>query len=157
MIKKKADGKTKITKETKKKVDYCDFIKVVIYKHINKNIQKIKEICSTYQGIEPAPVECWKWLDELIVSINKEYLSFPHEHNIYSDREYGRTYNLVRANYALVHKVREYDRKRFILAHIDDMDDDEDYRIHKCNMIYQNISGWLSETSRLKKDNSFDD
>ena len=151
MAKKNVEPK-KPNRTPKKSVDYCDFIKVVIYKHINENIQQIRDICCKYQGIEPAPVECWRWLDELIVSINREYPDFPHEHNIYSDREYGRTTSFVRANYGLTQKVREMDRKRFILMHIDDMDGDEEHRIHKCNMIYQNISGWLSETSKLKKD-----
>ena len=151
MAKKNTEPK-KQKRTPKKSVDYCEFIKIVIYNKINENIQRIREICSTYQGIEPAPVECWRWLDELIVSINREYFDFPHEHNIYSDREYGRIDNLVRANYGLTQKVREMDRKRFILMHINDMDDDEERRIHKCNMVYQNISAWLSETCRVKKE-----
>jgi len=151
MVKKNSEPK-KQKRTPKKSVDYSEFIKVVIYNKINDNIQRIREICSTYQGIEPAPVECWRWLDDLVVTINREYLDFPHKRNIFSDIEYGRIDNLARANYGLSQKVREMEMKRIILMHIDDMDDNEERRIHKCNMVYQNICAWLGATCKVKKE-----
>ena len=147
--------KKKITntkKETKKEtvvIEYSPFIKTYLFEKISKNLPRIIEICKKYEGIEPMGVDEWKYFDKLILEISK--IRSESESLTYSN--YIRFEPIKRQKYTITQKVREMERKRFILEISSQIkEDDNDKNVHYCNLIFLHIAIMLEENGIIKED-----
>ena len=144
--------KKKITKkETKKEkvaIEYSPFIKTYLFEKISENLPRIIEICKKYEGIEPMGLDEWKYFDKLILEISK--MRSESESLTYSN--YIRFEPIKRQKYTITQKVREMERKRFILELSSQIKDDKDMNVHYCNLIFLHIAIMLEENGIIKED-----
>lgn len=149
---KKAVKKTSDSKEVKKtkkrdSVGYSEFIRTVIFSKISEKCQWIHDICEKYKGINEAPLEVWKQMDEIVMDISREAARLGETGHHY------RTEPVKRATYNISHRVREMQRKDMIIDWADQWDDnDNDWNVHVCNQIWLDIAIWLSENSKVEKE-----
>lgn len=151
MAKKKITEKTEKVQK-KKSVGYSEFICIVILQKISEKLPWIREVCEKYRGIEAAPIEVWKQMDEIVMDISREA-----ERRGETGHHY-RTEPIKRATYNISHQVREKQRKDMILHWADQwIDGDTDWNVHVCNQIWLDIAIWLSENSKVEKEKKKDD
>ena len=134
----------KKTTTKKEKIDFNPFIKTTMYEMIKKKIPYIKEVCEEYAGIEPMPVDKWKLFDRLCVEIGK-----------CSSKENGfmelRKEPLTRGKYGITFKIREMERKKYILRFIERMNGDDENDFYCCYIIYLHMNIMCTETSKYIK------
>jgi len=130
----------KETKE-KEKIDFNPFIKTTMYEMIQKKIPYIKEVCEEYEGIEPMPADKWKLFDSLCVEIGICCAKQDCKLDL-------RKEPFTRGKYGITQKVREMDRKRFILGFIGRMNGEVENDSYCCYMIYLHMNIMCSETSK---------
>ena len=141
--------KKKITKKEKVVIEYSPFIKTYLFEKISENLPRIIEICKQYEGIEPMGLDEWKYFDKLILEISK--LRSESESPTYSN--YIRFEPIKRQKYTITQKVREMERKRFILELSSQIkEDDKDMNVHYCNLIFLHIAIMLEENGIIKED-----
>ena len=139
----------KETKKEKVAIEYSPFIKTYLFEKISENLPRIIEICKKYEGIEPIGLDEWKYFDKLILEISK--LRSESESPTYSN--YIRFEPIKRQKYTITQKVREMERKRFILELSSQIkDDDKDMNVHYCNLIFLHIAIMLEENGIIKED-----
>ena len=146
--KKKTTTKKKETKKDKVAIEYSPFIKTYLFEKISENLPRIIEICKKYEGIEPMGLDEWKYFDKLILEISK--LRSESESPTYSN--YIRFEPIKRQKYTITQKVREMERKRFILELSSQIKDDKDMNVHYCNLIFLHIAIMLEENGIIKED-----
>ena len=146
--KKKTTTAKKETKKEKVAIEYSPFIKTYIFEKISNNLPRIIEICKKYEGIEPIGLDEWKYFDKLILEISK--LRSESESPTYSN--YIRFEPIKRQKYTITQKVREMERKRFILELSSQIKDDKDMNVHYCNLIFLHIAIMLEENGIIKED-----
>ena len=130
-------------KEKKTPADYKPFIKTTLYWIVKENIPYIKDVCENYSGIEPLPLDDWKKLDNIVIKVGKA----AEESNVTAATKW-KTEPSKRIQYTITHKVREKERKNFILRHIEMLSEDEDNNIHRCYLIYQHLRSLITESSK---------
>ena len=142
-------------KETKKEkkdtvvIEYSPFIKTYLFEKISENLPRIIDICKKYEGIEPMGLEEWEYFDKLILEISKMRSEF--EPPNYSN--YIRFEPINRQKYTITQKVREMERKRYILEISSQIkEDDKDKKVHYCNLIFLHIAIMLEENGIIKED-----
>lgn len=134
--------KTTTKKESKKEtIDFNPFIKTTMYEMMNKKIPYIKEVCEEYEGIEPMPADKWKLFDSMCVEIGISCAKSECSLKL-------RTEPYTRGKYGITQKVREMDRKRFILDFINRMDGEPENDFYCCYMIYLHMNIMCNETSK---------
>ena len=139
----------KETKKEKVAIGYSPFIKTCLFEKISENLPRIIEICKKYEGIEPMSLDEWKYFDKLILEISK--IRSESESLTYSN--YIRFEPIKRQKYTITQKVREMERKRFILELSSQIkDDDKDMNVHYCNLIFLHIAIMLEENGIIKED-----
>ena len=146
--KKKTTTAKKETKKEKVAIEYSPFIKTYLFEKISENLPRIIEICKKYEGIEPMGLDEWKYFDKLILEISK--LRSESESPTYSN--YIRFEPIKRQKYTITQKVREMERKRFILELSSQIKDDKDMNVHYCNLIFLHIAIMLEENGIIKED-----
>ena len=146
--KKKTTNTKKETKKEKVAIEYSPFIKTYIFEKISNNLPRIIEICKKYEGIEPIGLDEWKYFDKLILEISK--IRSESESLTYSN--YIRFEPIKRQKYTITQKVREMERKRFILELSSQIKDDKDMNVHYCNLIFLHIAIMLEENGIIKED-----
>lgn len=143
----------KVSKDPKVEIEYSQFIKTHLFEKISENLPKITEICRKFEGIEPIGSEEWKYFDDLIIEISK--IRSEYEPPTYSN--YIRFEPIKRQKYAIAQKVREMERKRFILEFASRITEDEQkFNIHYCNLIFLHIAIMLEENGIRKEDKKRD-
>ena len=151
--KKKTTNTKKETKKDKVAIEYSPFIKTYLFEKISNNLPRIVEICKKYEGIEPMGLEEWEYFDKLILEISKMRSEF--EPPNYSN--YIRFEPINRQKYTITQKVREMERKRYILEISSQIkEDDKDKNIHYCNLIFLHIAIMLEENGIKKEDKKRD-
>ena len=150
---KSAKKKTTKAKKEKKKdtvaIEYSPFIKTCLFEKISKNLPRIIEICKKYEGIEPMGLDEWEFFDKLILEISKMRSEF--EPPTYSN--YIRFEPIKRQKYTITQKVREMERKHYILEISSRItEDNKDMNIHYCNLIFLHIAIMLEENGIIKED-----
>ena len=152
MATKSTKNTTKKKTTTKKKdivaIEYSPFIKTCLFEKISNNLPRIIEICKKYEGIEPMGLDEWKYFDKLILEISK--IRSESESPTYSN--YIRFEPIKRQKYTITQKVREMERKRFILELSSQIKDDKDMNVHYCNLIFLHIAIMLEENGIIKED-----
>ena len=146
--KKKTTNTKKETKKDTVSIEYSPFIKTYLFEKISENLPRIIEICKQYEGIEPMGLDEWKYFDKLILEISK--LRSESESPTYSN--YIRFEPIKRQKYTITQKVREMERKRFILELSSQIKDDKDMNVYYCNLIFLHIAIMLKENGIRKED-----
>ena len=129
----------KETKE-KEKIDFDPFIKTTMYEMIQKKIPHIKEVCEEYE-VEPMPADKWKMFDSMCVEIGICCAKQDCKLDL-------RKEPLSRGKYGITQKVREKERKKYILEFIGKMNGDAENDSYCCYMIYLHMNIMCSETSK---------
>lgn len=151
--KKKTATAKKETKKDTVAIEYSPFIKTHIFEKISENLPRIIEICKKYEGIEPIGSDEWEYFDKLILEISK--MGSENEFQTYSN--YIHFEPIKRQKYTIAQKVREMERKRYILelsSHI--KEDDKDMNVYYCNLIFLHIAIMLEENGIIKEDKKRD-
>ena len=147
--KKKTTNTKKETKKDTVVIEYSPFIKTYLFEKISENLPRIIEICKKYEGIEPMGLDEWEFFDKLILEISK--VRSESESPTYSN--YIRFEPIKRQKYTITQKVREMERKRYILELSSRItEDNKDMNIHYCNLIFLHIAIMLEENGIIKED-----
>ena len=148
----KTTKKKTTKKETKKDtvaIEYSPFIKTYLFEKISTNLPRIVEICKKYEGIEPMGLDEWEYFDKLVLEISK--IRSESEPRTYSN--YIRFEPINRQKYTITQKVREMERKRYILELLSRItEDNKDMNVHYCNLIFLHIAIMLEENGIKKED-----
>ena len=148
----KTTKKKTTKKETKKDtvaIEYSPFIKTYLFEKISTNLPRIVEICKKYEGIEPMGLDEWEYFDKLVLEISK--IRSESESPTYSN--YIRFEPIKRQKYTITQKVREMERKRYILELLSRItEDNKDMNVHYCNLIFLHIAIMLEENGIKKED-----
>ena len=148
----KTTKKKTTKKETKKEkvaIEYSPFIKTYLFEKISTNLPRIVEICKKYEGIEPMGSDEWEYFDKLVLEISK--IRSESEPRTYSN--YIRFEPINRQKYTITQKVREMERKRYILELSSRItEDNKDMNVHYCNLIFLHIAIMLEENGIKKED-----
>ena len=147
-----AKKKTSDEKKPKqKRPDFTDFIKCIIAPIIIREMSKMKEICEKYSGLDEMDIESWKYFNSILVECWNESVKYEEDTGyIVNPSEI-----LKRASpYTLSHKVREMQRKEYILHHIEKIEQtqDIDKRIYHAYLIYSHISIFIGENAQPMKE-----
>ena len=79
--KKARKPREKKTVEKKDKAEYSKFISTTQKDIILKHLDRIEEICRTYQGINECPLDVWKELDSIVIEVGKAYYDSDDEND----------------------------------------------------------------------------
>lgn len=133
-------------KQKKEPAQYDPFIRNDIYEVVMQNVGWLRDACMKYAGIDEAPVEVWKKIDEMILEISRRAI----KKEVYG--HYYRTEPMKRATYTISQRVREKWRKEQIVIWASQMiDGDRDWNEHCCYHIFLDCAIWLSENSKQEK------
>lgn len=130
-------------KKEKQSVDFSDFIKTTLKDMVMNKLHMIKDICEKYQGLEPIDPNDWIHLANFVAEVSRIAIkSGEIRSSIY------RTEISKRASFGLINKVREAERKRFIINFINKLSDDDENNVYVCYMIFSHLSIMLFENSK---------
>ena len=147
--KKEKKPREKKTVDKSDKVGYSKFICTVQKDIILKHLDRIEDICRTYQGIDECPIDIWKELDTIVIEVGKAYYDFDDDKSKNGFRTYMRIKPKKRATYTITQKVMEMERKKFILELCERIKNaDEEYTIHYANLIFCHLAIWLDENGK---------
>ena len=147
--KKARKPRVKKTVEKKNKVGYSKFISTTQKDIILKHLDRIEEICRTYQGINECPLDVWKELDSIVIEVGKAYYDSDDENDKNSFFTYMRIKPKKRMVYTITQRVMEMEHKNFILEFCERIKDaDEERIIHYTNLIFYHLAIWLDENGK---------
>ena len=150
--KKARKPRVKKTVEKKNKVGYSKFISTTQKDIILKHLDRIEEICRTYQGINECPLDVWKELDSIVIEVGKAYYDSDDENDKNSFFTYMRIKPKKRMVYTITQRVMEMEHKNFILEFCERIKDaDEERIIHYTNLIFYHLAIWLDENGKAEK------
>ena len=134
---------SKKEKKEKQVNDFSEFVKVTLKDMVMNKLHMIKDICEKYQGLEPIEPNDWIHLANFVAEVSRVAIkSGETSSSIY------RTEISKCGSFGLINKVRELERKRFIINFINKLSDDEDNNAYVCYMIFSHLSIMLSENSK---------
>ena len=144
--------KKTVEKKDKDKAEYSKFISTIQKDIILKHLDRIEEICRTYQGINECPLDVWKELDSIVIEVGKAYYDSDDENDKNGFFTYMRVKPKKRATYSLTQRVMEMEHKNFILEFCERIKDaDEEHIIHYTNLIFCHLAIWLDENGKGEK------
>ena len=134
---------SKKEKKEKQVNDFSEFVKVTLKDMVMNKLHMIKDICEKYQGLESIEPNDWIHLANFVAEVSRAAIkSGETSSSIY------RTEISKRGSFGLINKVRESERKKFIINFINKLSDDEDNNAYVCYMIFSHLSIMLSENSK---------
>ena len=150
--KKARKPREKKTVEKKNKAEYSKFISTTQKDIILKHLDRIEEICRTYQGINECPLDVWKELDSIVIEVGKAYYDSDDENDKKGFFTYMRVKPKKRATYSLTQRVMEMEHKNFILGFCERIKDaDEERKVYYTHLIFCHLAIWLEENGKGDK------
>ena len=150
--KKAKKPRVKKTVEKKNKAEYSKFISTTQKDIILTHLDRIEEICRTYQGINECPLDVWKELDSIVIEVGKAYYDSDDENDKIGFFTYMRVKPKKRMVYTITQRVMEMEHKNFILEFCERIKDaDEERIIHYTNLIFYHLAIWLEENGKAEK------
>ena len=150
--KKARKPREKKTVEKSDKVEYSKFICTTQKDIVLKHLDRIEEICRTYQGIDECPLDIWKELDSVVTEVGKAYYDFDDDKSKNGFCTYMRIKPKKRTTYTITQRVMEMERKKFILGLCERIKNaDEECIIHYTNLIFCHLAIWLDENGKDDK------
>ena len=147
--KKARKPREKKTVEKKNKAEFSKFISTTQKDIILKHLDRIEEICRTYQGINECPLDVWKELDSIVIEVGKAYYDSDDENGFFT---YMRVKPKKRATYSLTQRVMEMEHKNFILGFCERIKDaDEERKVYYTHLIFCHLAIWLEENGKVDK------
>ena len=117
-----------------------------------KYLDRIEEICRTYQGIDECPLDVWKELDSIVIEVGKAYYDSDDENDKNSFFTYMRVKPKKRMVYTITQRVMEMEHKNFILEFCERIKDAEEERIvYYTHLIFSHLAIWLEENGKVDK------
>ena len=151
--KKARKPRVKKTVEKKNKAEYSKFISTTQKDIILKHLDRIEEICRTYQGINECPLDVWKELDSIVIEVGKAYYDSDDENDKNGFFTYMRVKPKKRATYSLTQRVMEMEHKNFILGFCERIKDteEEQRKVYYTHLIFCHLAIWLEENGKAEK------
>lgn len=152
MARKKCVDETAVEKKTKKKSEkkhseFPEYVKVDIRHKIEDNFNLIKNIVSEYLGIGEMPDKEWYDICDIVISMQGVIDDWKHKISV----------PVKRKKYNLTDRVREMDRKRFILAWCEryensHSENDDNGMIYAAYLMYLHMEIMIKEGMIEKKE-----
>ena len=150
--KKERKHRVKKNVEKKNKAEYSKFISTTQKDIILKHLDRIEEICRTYQGINECPIDVWKELDSIVIEVGKAYYDSDDENDKNSFFTYMRVKPKKRATYSLTQRVMEMEHKNFILGFCERIKDaDDERKVYYTHLIFCHLAIWFEENGKADK------
>ena len=150
--KKARKPRVKKTVEKKDKAEFSKFISTTQKDIILKHLDRIEEICRTYQGINECPLDVWNELDSIVIEVGKAYYDSEDENEKNGFFTYMRVKPKKRATYTITQKVMEMEHKNFILEFCERIKDaDDERKVYYTHLIFCHLAIWLEENGKADK------
>ena len=151
--KKARKPRVKKTVEKKNKAEYSKFISTTQKDIILNHLDRIEEICRTYQGINECPLDVWKELDSIVIEVGKAYYDSDDENDKNGFFTYMRVKPKKRAPYSLTQRAMEMEHKNFILGFCERIKDteEEQRKVYYTHLIFCHLAIWLEENGKADK------